>query len=101
MIIGLAGKKGSGKDTIADYLCEQYGFIGNSPSMKKLDYAESWMAIEKYFVNNGIIITLYKIFLIIEEYKYSEILSDLLKVYNLKLLCKRRTNRAHGPGPRG
>ena len=27
MIIGLAGKKGSGKDTIADYLCEQYGFI--------------------------------------------------------------------------
>lgn len=27
MIIGLAGKKGSGKDTVADYLCEQYGFV--------------------------------------------------------------------------
>ena len=27
MIIGLAGKKGSGKDTIAEYLCAQYGFI--------------------------------------------------------------------------
>tara|TARA_B100000123_G_scaffold271526_1_gene251590 strand:+ start:488 stop:838 length:351 start_codon:yes stop_codon:yes gene_type:complete len=27
MIIGLAGKKGSGKDTIADYLCAHYGFI--------------------------------------------------------------------------
>ena len=27
MIIGLSGKKGSGKDTVADYLCAQYGFI--------------------------------------------------------------------------
>ena len=27
MIIGLSGKKGSGKDTIAEYLCVQYGFI--------------------------------------------------------------------------
>ncbi|MBE18875.1 MAG: alanine--tRNA ligase [Thaumarchaeota archaeon] len=39
--------------TCPEQPCEQYGFIGNSPSMKKLDYAESWMAIEKYFVNNG------------------------------------------------
>ncbi len=27
MIIGLSGKKGSGKDTVAEYLCAQYGFI--------------------------------------------------------------------------
>lgn len=27
MIIGIAGKKGCGKDTVADYLCENYGFI--------------------------------------------------------------------------
>ena len=27
MIIGLCGKKGSGKDTIAEYLCAHYGFI--------------------------------------------------------------------------
>ena len=27
MIIGLSGKKGSGKDTVADYLCAHYGFI--------------------------------------------------------------------------
>jgi len=38
--------------TCPEQPCEQYGFIGNS-SLKKLDYAESWMAIEKYFVNHG------------------------------------------------
>ena len=27
MIIGLSGKKRSGKDTVAEYLCAQYGFI--------------------------------------------------------------------------
>lgn len=27
MIIGIAGKKGSGKDTIGDFLCENYGYI--------------------------------------------------------------------------
>lgn len=27
MIIGLAGKKGSGKDTVADYLCQRYEFV--------------------------------------------------------------------------
>lgn len=27
MIIGIAGKKGSGKDTLGDYLCENYGYI--------------------------------------------------------------------------
>ena len=26
-IIGLSGYKGSGKDTVADFLCEKYGFI--------------------------------------------------------------------------
>ena len=27
MILGLSGKKGSGKDTVADYLCERYDFV--------------------------------------------------------------------------
>ena len=27
MIIGIYGKKRSGKDTIANFLCEKYGFI--------------------------------------------------------------------------
>jgi len=27
MIIALSGKKGSGKDTVANYMCEKYGFI--------------------------------------------------------------------------
>ena len=27
MIIGLSGKKRSGKDTVAEYLCAHYGFI--------------------------------------------------------------------------
>tara|TARA_B100001013_G_scaffold195991_1_gene118487 strand:+ start:2067 stop:4793 length:2727 start_codon:yes stop_codon:yes gene_type:complete len=39
--------------TCPEQPCEQYGFIDNSPTSKKLDYAETWKAIEKYFVNNG------------------------------------------------
>ena len=27
MLLGLTGKKGSGKDTFADYIVEKYGFI--------------------------------------------------------------------------
>ena len=27
MIIALTGKKGCGKDTVANYLCEKYGFV--------------------------------------------------------------------------
>lgn len=33
--------------------CEQYGFIDNSPTSKKLDYAECWKVIEEYFVKHG------------------------------------------------
>lgn len=38
MIIGLSGKKGSGKDTVADYLCDKYGFInyGFGDPIKKI-----------------------------------------------------------------
>ncbi|MFH0956867.1 MAG: alanine--tRNA ligase-related protein, partial [Candidatus Aenigmatarchaeota archaeon] len=32
--------------------CEQYSFIGK-PSMKGMDYIETWRTIEKFFVKNG------------------------------------------------
>ena len=38
--------------TCPEQPCEQYGFIGNSPTSTKLDYAQCWKAIEKYFVDH-------------------------------------------------
>ncbi|NSL76852.1 MAG: alanine--tRNA ligase [Thaumarchaeota archaeon] len=39
--------------TCPEQPCEQYGFIGNSPTSKKLDYAQCWKAIEEYFIDHG------------------------------------------------
>ena len=36
-----------------DTTCQEYEFIGNSPTKVKLDYVETWNAIEKFFVKNG------------------------------------------------
>jgi alanyl-tRNA synthetase len=36
-----------------DATCRPYGFIGNSPAKKPLDYFETWKVIEKFFVKNG------------------------------------------------
>ncbi len=33
--------------------CEPYGFIGNPPTSKRLDYIETWKAVEGFFTNNG------------------------------------------------
>ncbi len=33
--------------------CENYGFIGNPITKKKLDYVQMWKAFEKFFVKNG------------------------------------------------
>ncbi|MFN4336299.1 MAG: alanine--tRNA ligase [Candidatus Nitrosocaldus sp.] len=33
--------------------CEPYGFIGNPPTSKRLDYIETWKAVEAFFTNNG------------------------------------------------
>jgi alanyl-tRNA synthetase len=36
-----------------DSSCIGYQFIGSTPVKKKLDYVETWKAIEKYFTKNG------------------------------------------------
>jgi alanyl-tRNA synthetase len=36
-----------------DASCKPYEFIGNPPTKKKLDYFETWKAIEKFFIENG------------------------------------------------
>jgi len=41
------------REVCADSSCVGYGFIGNSPSNRKLSYVETWREIEKYFVKNG------------------------------------------------
>ncbi len=33
--------------------CEPYGFIGNPPTSKRLDYINTWKAVESFFANNG------------------------------------------------
>jgi len=33
--------------------CEPYGFIGNPPTSKRLDYIETWKAVEDFFIKNG------------------------------------------------
>ncbi|MEM3093100.1 MAG: alanine--tRNA ligase-related protein, partial [Candidatus Nitrosocaldus sp.] len=33
--------------------CEPYGFIGNPPTSKRLDYIETWKAVEGFFIKNG------------------------------------------------
>ncbi|MEO9365889.1 MULTISPECIES: alanine--tRNA ligase [Candidatus Nitrosocaldus] len=33
--------------------CEPYGFIGNPPTSKRLDYIEAWKAVEDFFIKNG------------------------------------------------
>jgi len=35
-----------------DSSCVPYGFLGNPPTKKKLDYIETWKTIEKFFVKN-------------------------------------------------
>lgn len=41
------------REVCADSSCVGYGFIGNSPSNRKLSYVETWREIEKYFTKNG------------------------------------------------
>ncbi len=41
------------REVCEDSTCVGYGFIGNSPSNKKLSYVDTWREIEKYFVKNG------------------------------------------------
>ncbi len=36
-----------------DSPCVSYSFISNSPCKKKMDYIQTWKAIEKFFVKNG------------------------------------------------
>ncbi len=36
-----------------DAPCVRYGFINNSPCKRKMDYIETWRAIEKFFVKRG------------------------------------------------
>ncbi|MFQ5940694.1 MAG: alanine--tRNA ligase [Nitrososphaerales archaeon] len=33
--------------------CEKYGFIGNPPTKRRLDYVNAWKEIEKFFTNHG------------------------------------------------
>lgn len=33
--------------------CESYGFIGNPPTSKRLDYVNAWKAVEKFFTKHG------------------------------------------------
>src|SRR3990170_6010611 len=33
--------------------CQRYEFLGNPPTSKRFDYAETWNQVEKYFVNNN------------------------------------------------
>ena len=37
----------------ADKPCQQYDFLGNSPTSKKFDYVSGWKAIESFFQKNG------------------------------------------------
>jgi len=42
-----------GKDTCPDATCTTYGFIGDPPTKKRFNYAETWKEIEKFFVSKG------------------------------------------------
>ncbi|MCS6767479.1 MAG: alanine--tRNA ligase [Candidatus Nitrosocaldus sp.] len=33
--------------------CEPYGFIGDPPTSKRMDYIEAWRAVESFFTQNG------------------------------------------------
>ncbi|MEE8131948.1 MAG: alanine--tRNA ligase-related protein, partial [Nitrososphaerales archaeon] len=33
--------------------CETYGFIGDPPTSKRLDYVNAWKEVEKFFTNNN------------------------------------------------
>jgi len=41
------------REQCGDAACVGYQFIGSTPVKKKLDYIETWKAIEKYFTKNG------------------------------------------------
>lgn len=41
------------RDQCGDSSCVGYQFIGKTPVKKKLDYIQTWKAIEKYFTKNG------------------------------------------------
>lgn len=43
----------SSRTTCPNPPCESYGFIGNPPTRKKLDYIETWRVIEKFFKKEG------------------------------------------------
>ena len=43
----------AGRTLCADKPCQQYDFLGNSPSSKKFDYVSGWKAIESFFKKNG------------------------------------------------
>jgi alanyl-tRNA synthetase len=39
--------------TCPDQPCQVYEFLGNPPTKTKLDYVETWRAVENFFVKNG------------------------------------------------
>ncbi len=43
----------SESETCSDSTCQKYEFIGNPPTKKKMDYIETWRAVEKFFEKNG------------------------------------------------
>ena len=69
MIIGIYGKKRSGKDTIANFLCEKYG---ESTYFLKL---QKWIKSEYVFIENEIVYLSKK-----GKYISDNICSDLFKV---------------------
>lgn len=42
-----------GTELCGDSPCVRYSFINNSPCKKKLDYIQTWKAVERFFVKNG------------------------------------------------
>jgi len=41
------------RETCPDSTCQKYEFIGNPPTKVKMDYIETWKAIERFFTKNG------------------------------------------------
>ena len=41
------------RKTCPEQPCQQYGFIGNSPTSNNLDYLNTWKTIENFFVKNS------------------------------------------------
>lgn len=41
------------RETCPDTTCQRYEFIGNPPTKVKMDYVETWKAVENFFEKNG------------------------------------------------